>query len=621
MKFSQLAHFIEQIEETSSRLTITNLLAELFKKLNREEIGKTVYLLQGRLAPLYNAIEFGMAEKMIGRAVATALHLDKKKFVQQFKKIGDLGGATEYFKKQMRSLELEDLPAGRQGLSILEVYDILHELATAAKVGSQDIKVQILAKLIRQLDPLSCRYLVRIPIGVLRLGFSDMTVLDAYSWMLKGDKSHRSQIEKAYHVRPDLGQLGYIIKKEGISGLKKIKPAIFTPILMMKAERLSSGQEIIEKIGRCAVEYKYDGFRLQVHFKKSEIRNPKSETNFKSKIINPKHKIQVRLYSRNLEDVSFMYPDVIEGVKKEVRANEIIFEGEAIGFDPHSGNFLPFQQTVQRKRKYGIEEKAKEIPLKLFAFELLYLDGKSFLDVPYIERRRALEKSIQLTGDIFKDALLLASENILDDPKKLELLFDDAVSKGLEGIVAKKLSGVYKPGAREWNWIKFKRSYSSRIEDSIDCLVMGYDYGKGKRAGFGIGAFLVGIYDEKQDKFLTVCKIGTGLSDEEWRELKVRCKKLEVRSKPALYEVDKMMECDVWISPSIVVEIKADEITKSPVHTAGRKLKSSKSGKAFEVDIPGFALRFPRLEHFRDDKRPEDVTTLKEVDKIYSHGK
>ena len=227
--------------------------------------------------------------------------------------------------------------------------------------------------------------------------------------------------------------------------------------------------------------------------------------------------------------------------------------------------------------------------------------------MPYIERRRALEKSIQLTGNIFKDALLVASENILDDPKKLELLFDDAVSKGLEGIVAKKLSGIYKPGAREWNWIKFKRSYSSRIEDSIDCLVMGYDYGKGKRAGFGIGAFLVGIYDEKLDKFLTVCKIGTGLSDEEWRQLKVESQKLKVKSKPALYEVDKMMECDVWVSPSIVVEIKADEITLSPMH---------KACSQFLDNNKGLALRFPRLIKIRD-KKIDDSTSSFEVYRIY----
>ena len=575
MKFSRLAYFVEQIEKTSSRLSITHLLAELFKKLKEEEIEKTVYLLQGRLAPLYNALEFGMAEKMIGRSVVSALQIDKKVYERQLKKIGDLGATAEYFKKQMRPLDQKDL-------SILEVYDSLYKLATAAKEGSQDVKVQILARLIRELNSLSCRYLVRIPVGVLRLGFSDMTVLDAFSWMIRGDKSLRSTIEKAYHVRPDLGFIGKVIKSDGIEGLKYVKPKLFTPILMMRAERLSSAKEILEKIGRCAVESKYDGFRLQIHYQKSLPAGG-----------------QVRLYTRNLEDASFMYPDVIMGVRNEVKAKEIIFEGEAIGFDPHSKTFLPFQETVQRKRKYGIEEKAKEIPLKLFAFELLYLNGKSYLDTPFMERRIKLLSVIKTTGDIFKDVLLTAPEEITEDEKKLEILFDDAVSKGLEGIIAKKLNGIYKPGAREWNWIKFKRSYSSKIDDTIDCLVMGYDYGKGKRTGFGIGAFLVGIYNEKEDKYLTVAKIGTGLTDEEWKELKVKSQKLKVKSKPALYEVDKMMECDNWISPSIVVEIKADEITKSPSHTAG------------------LALRFPRLEKFRDDKNPQEITTLKEVEKMY----
>lgn len=579
MKFKELARYIKQIEETSSRLSITRLLAELFKKLSKEEIGRTVYLLQGRLAPLFNSLEFGMAEKMIAKSVVVALQIDKKTFNTHFQKIGDLGIATEYFKNQIRTIDQKEL-------SILEVYDKLYELAKAEKKGSQDVKIQILANLIRQLDSLSCRFLVRIPIGLMRLGFSDMTVLDSYSWMIAGDKSLRAVIEKAYHVRPDLGFVGSVIKTEGVSGLKSVKPKLFTPILMMRAERLSSAKEIIEKIGRCAIESKYDGFRLQIHYKKSKVKNQKSKVE------------NIRLYSRNLEDVSFMYPDVMEGVRKEIKADEIIFEGEAIGFDPRKGNFLQFQETVQRKRKYGIEEKAKEIPLKLFAFELLYLNGKNYLDIPFVARRKTLVSVIKTSGDIFKDVLLTAPEEITEDEKKLELLFDDAVSKGLEGIIAKKLNGVYKPGAREWNWIKFKRSYSSKIHDTIDCLVMGYDYGKGKRTGFGIGAFLVGIYDDKQDKFLTIAKIGTGLSDEEWKELKVRSNKLEVKGKPSIYDVDKMMECDVWISPSIVVEIKADEITKSPVHTA--KL----------------ALRFPRLERFRDDKRKEDVTTLKEMEQI-----
>ncbi len=583
MKFKELAVYISKIEETSSRLAITELLADIFKKLSPVEIHDAIYLLQGRVAPLFTKIESGMAEKMVIKSVAYSLNLEKKLFENKYKKIGDLGATVEYFKKEIHSFDEKDL-------SVLEVYQELYKLAVASGPGSQETKIKILGNLVRQLDPLSCCYLVRIPMGVMRLGFSDMTVLDALGWMRTGDKSRRPEIERAYHVRPDLGFIAEQIKKEGIDRIKSIKPKLFTPILMMRAERLSSASEIVEKIGRCAVEEKFDGFRLQVHYNGHEVK----------------------LYSRNLEEVSPMYPDIIAGVKKEIKADNIILEGEAIGYDPVSGNFLPFQETVQRKRKYDIEEKAKEIPLKLFAFDLLYLNGKSCIEVPFAERRKELISVIR-AADKVRATILPAPEEITADAKRLELLFDDAITKGLEGIVAKKLDGIYQAGARGWNWIKFKRSYSSKIEDTIDCLVMGYDYGKGKRTDFGIGAFLVGVFDEKADQFVTVAKIGTGLTDEEWRQLKVKSSKFKIQKKPNNYLVDKAMECDVWVAPNIVVEIKADEITRSPVHTAGRTLKSSKNGSALEVDVPGFALRFPRLQRFRDDKRPEDVTSLQEL--------
>ena len=593
MKFSELAGYIEKIENTSSRLEITELLANLYKKLSEEEIDKTTYLLQGRVAPMYEKTEFSMAEKMVVRAIVLALNLDKKLFDSHYEKIGDLGKTVEFFKKQISLFDEKDL-------AVTEVFAELYRMAIVSGKGSQEIKVNILSNLIRQLDSISCRYLVRIPTGVMRLGFSDMTVLDSLSWMIGGDKSYRSVIEHAYHVRPDLGFIGRTIKKKGIEELKYIKPSIFTPILMMRAERLSSGKEIIGKIGECAIEDKYDGLRLQAHFSKSK---------------------GVKLYSRNLEEVTSMYPDIVEGIKKEIHANEVIFEGEAIGFDPHSGTFLPFQETVQRKRKYDIEKMARQIPLKLFVFELLNLEGTTYLNVPYIERRRKLEKIIRVTGDIFKDTIIVAPEFIAKDEKEIELEFDDAISKGLEGIIAKKLSGIYQAGARGWNWIKFKRSYSAKIEDTIDCLIMGFDYGKGKRTDFGIGAFLVGVYNEDQDKFVTVAKIGTGLSDIEWKELKKRCDKYTTVNKPVLYDVDKAMSVDIWVKPVLVAEIRADEISRSPVHTAGRKMKPTKTRNAVKIDIPGFALRFPRLERFRDDKRPEDVTTLKELDKMFHSQK
>jgi DNA ligase-1 len=590
MKFSQLSTFFEKIELTSSRLEITNLLAELFQKLSVDEIKFTLYLLQGRVVPLYQKIEFGIAEKMIVKSVLIAFSLEKKFFLDRYKKIGDLGKTVESFKQETLSLETKDL-------SIRDVYLSLLNLAKQSGEGSQERKINYLVDLLRQLDPLSCRYIVRIISGTLRLGFSDMTVLDAFSWMIKKNKTLRKEIEKAYHVLPDLGEIGQILKEKGIDGLKKINPRIGVPILMMRAERLSSAKEIIKKIGQCAVEPKYDGFRLQIHFNK--------KNDF------------IRLFSRNLEDVTFMYPDIIEAVKKQIKAKEIIFEGEAVGFNPQTGDFLPFQETVQRKRKYGIEEKLKEIPLKLFAFELLYLDGENFLNKKFKERRKRLAQIISSHADPFSDVIIISPELIIDEEKKLELYFEEQIARGLEGIVAKKLDGIYQPGARGWNWIKFKRSYSSKIEDTIDCLIMGYDLGRGKRADFGIGAFLVGVYDEKKDKYVTVAKIGTGLSDEEWRTLKKQCDKFKTKEKPKQYDVDKAMEVDVWLLPALVVEIRADEITRSPVHTAGRKLKPTKTGQAMEVDVAGLALRFPRLERFRNDKNPQDVTTLHELERMY----
>lgn len=213
--------------------------------------------------------------------------------------------------------------------------------------------------------------------------------------------------------------------------------------------------------------------------------------------------------------------------------------------------------------------------------------------------------------------ILLSPVKIAKNPKDIEEYFNEQTKKGLEGVMAKKLSGVYQAGARGWNWIKLKKSYASKLSDTIDAVVMGYDFGQGKRSNFGIGDFLIGIYDAKREVFATVSKIGTGLTDMEWKELKVRSDKLKTKGKPKEYDVDKMMECDVWITPKIVVEIRADEITRSPVHTAGRIMGPSKSGKAAEVKVAGFALRFPRLERFRDDKKPQDATTLPEIEKMY----
>jgi len=592
MTFKTLASYITRIELLSSRLEITKILAELFSKLSPEEFEKTVYLILGRLTPTYKTVNFQMAEKMVIRAVAKAFQIDKTEFVRRYEVVGDIGEVVHKIKLENKSFLSRDI-------EIIEVYERLLTMAQLGGPGSQEEKIVHLSSLLQEIDPLSARYVIRIPLGILRLGFSDMTVLDSLSWMKQGDKKLRPILQKAFHVHPDLGLIGKVLKKDGISKVNMIEPALFTPIIMMKAERLSSGTEIIEKIGKCSVEPKFDGFRLQVH----------------------KMGDAVRLYTRGLDDVTFMYPDVVEGVRKEVDADEAILEGEAIGYDKKENKFLPFQETVQRKRKHGIAAKALEIPLKLFAFELLYLNGKNYIFEPFTKRREELNNIISSSAKIVDSTVLIANDELVDDPQILESIFEDAIGSGLEGIIAKKLDGIYEPGARGWNWIKFKRSYSSKIEDTIDCVVMGYDYGKGKRAEFGIGAFLVGVYDDKTDKFMTIAKIGTGLTDDEWRHLKSISDKLKCTEKPKNYLVDDIMEVDVWINPEIIVEIKADEITRSTMHTAGRQMKPSKSGSSFQVDVPGYALRFPRLERFRSDKTPGESTNVGELISLHKAQK
>ncbi len=582
MKFSDLSKHLEKLEGTTSRNTMIELLADLFRETDPQDIDKIVYLMQGRVVPLYEPLEFGIAEKQMLKAFAFAYSIDDKEILAEYKKIGDLGVLAEKLAVKQKKAS---------NVTVTEVFDALKKVAQTGGAGSVEKKMTIISDLLKSLDPLSARFVSRIPVAKLRLGFSDMTVLDSLSWMIDGTKTHRKEIEPVFNIRPDLGYIAKTVKERGVKGLAEATPVPFTPVLMARAERLSSGEEIINKIGECAVEPKFDGFRLQAHVRGQEIK----------------------LITRNLEDVTFMYPDVVAGIKSQIKVKEAIFEGEAIAYDPDTGEYLPFQITTQRKRKYGIEEMAKKYPLKLITFDLLFLDGNNMIGKAYVERRRLLASIIKEGNTV-----LISEEQVFGDPKKIENFFDDAISRGLEGILAKKLDGTYQAGARGWNWIKFKRSYSASLDDTVDCLVMGYYYGRGKRTAFGIGGFLIGIYDKKSDHYVTIARVGTGLTDEEWKTLAVRGNKLKAKEKPPLYLVDKNLEPDVWIEPEIVVEIKADEITRSPIHTAGRIMKASKSGSAFDVDVPGYALRFPRLEKFRDDRKPEDATSLAEIEKMFS---
>lgn len=561
MTFRQLAEYFQKLEATASRNTMVEVLAELFKEASENEIGQIAYLTQGRVAPLYEPVEFGMAEKMVLKAIALAFKAELDEVANAYKQAGDIGVVAEELSRKRRVSDSSDVG---------QVFEKLSEITKSGGEGSVEKKINLLADILSSIDSVSAKFIARIPVDKLRLGFSDMTVLEGLSWMLDGTKKHKPAIEAAYNIRPDLGIIATSVKKTGTAGVMHMMPRIGTPILVMRAERLTSAVEIIDVIGRCAVEPKIDGLRTQLHLKRDG---------------------EVRLYSRGMENVTDMYPDVLLAIKQELSwADEIILDGEAIGFDPKTGKFLPFQETTQRKRKYDIDQFSKNIPLRLVVFDALYQNGVSLIDKPYVERRKIVEK---LKGPI----IVPADMQILSEASEVEDYFQECMKKGLEGIMAKKLDGGYQAGARGWNWIKLKGSYTEKLNDTVDAVVMGMDFGQGKRNSFGVGAFLVGVFDAKTDTFKTVSKIGTGLTDDEWRKLAADSERLKVKEKPKNYDVNKLMNVDVWFKPELVGEFRADELTKSPMHTAG------------------LAMRFPRLVRWRE-KKPEDTTSPQELGKI-----
>jgi len=571
MKFAELARYLQKLEGTRSRNEMTVILAQLFGQANPEDARLIAYLSQGRLGPAYASPDMGIADKMMVKALGPEAE-------KLFKKRGDLGLVVE----KLKNSKLQKL---KTNLDIKEVHQKLLEIAGTGGQGSQERKQELIRKLLDELDAVSAKYAVKIILGKLRTGFSDMTVLDSLSWMLAGDKSQRGEIEKIYNVRADLGEVAKQIKQTKNIKQIKMEPEIGTPVLMARAERAKNPGEIWARNGRCAVEYKLDGLRIQAHIMKSQISNLRSQINSKLKNSN------IKLFSRGLEDVTHMYPDICEGLQKQIKHNCIV-EGEMIAVG-ENGRFLAFQETVQRKRKYDIAAMAKKVPLKIYLFDVLLLNKTDMTHRTNMERWEELEKLVG-PGRVVK----LMPRIQIETEIEIEKYFKQALAAGTEGIIAKKLDGPYQAGARDFNWIKYKKSYTqSALADTIDAVVMGYDAGQGKRAGFGIGDFLIGVYQPDLDGFVTVAKIGTGLTDTEWRELKLKLQSAKTQNKPENYKVGKQMECDHWVSPKIVVEILADEITRSPMHSSG------------------YALRFPRLVTFRE-KKPEDSTTVAEIKKM-----
>ncbi|MEI6887112.1 MAG: ATP-dependent DNA ligase [bacterium] len=605
---------LEILEKLHSRNEISSKLSELFKELKKEEVEKVVYLLQGRVYPKYVPLEFNLANKQIINFLVGYFLLPESEVIEGFQRFGDLGNYIFSLSETKVSEVLKKF--GQGDLVITEYYDLAKSITGISGKDSVKRKLELLKSIVFKLDPLSSKYFIRMLSGNLRLGLSDKTIIDSLSYFISNDKTYSEQIERGYGAISDLGKIATLVKEKGVEGVSDLKLIPGIPVASKLVEREKNVEAIWERMPNPLVQAKYDGLRCQLHLideknidkfieeniTKKEIPTQLSivETNDTSKVEENKEMRRVRLFSRNQESLTDMFPDVSLTLSK-IGVESIIMDSEVLGYDAKNDKFFPFQETMQRKRKYGILEKALSIPVKCMIFDILYLNGEDLTEKPLEERIEILEKVLKEFNKGNNDGILVCSKNIFaNDTKEIQNIFDKYIDEGLEGIITKAKGTKYDPGTRNFDWIKLKRSSDSTLNDTIDAVVLGYYTGKGSRTEFGVGTILVGVYDKDSDSFKTLAKVGTGFTEEKLKEAYSDLEQIRIKECPKNVVIDSKLVPDVWVIPQIVCEIEADEITKSESHTAN------------------YSLRFPRIKKWGRDKGATETTSIKEIEEMFN---
>jgi DNA ligase-1 len=579
MEFSILVDSLYKMESTRKRLELTRFLVELFEKTPNEIISKIVYLIQGKLRPDFEGIELGVAERIAMRSISKSSGIPIKKIETEYRKGGDLGHAASIIleQKTQTTFLVEDITVER-------VYETLFKIAKLEGSHSQDMKMKYISSLLNDASPLEANYILKLLLGTLRLGVAENTVMDALAIAFSGDKDNRKILQHAYNVSSDLGKVAETIASGGIEEVKKFKIILFNPIRPMLADRIKSEEEAIEKMGNAfAAEYKLDGERVQLH-----IEGEKME-----------------LFSRSLENISSYYPDIIEKIPKNIQVDNIIVEAEIVAINENTGEFLPFQELMHRRRKYKIEKAVTQYPITVNFFDILYCNGKSCLELNYKDRRKKLEESVK--EDNFAKYIPMS---IVTNKNEIEDFMENSINAGSEGLMLKLLDKPYQAGSRGSHWLKLKREYQNELGDSLDLVVIGGFFGKGRRTG-SYGTLLLATYDEDEDAFTSICKVGTGFTDEDLDQLyQMLNPKVTIKKNPRIISE---MDADVWFEPELVIEVVASEITLSPIHKAAMdKIRKE----------AGLALRFPKFTgKIRVEKAVEDASTNEEIIALYKGQK
>ena len=580
MQFSQVAEYFSRMEKTPKRLELTSILSELFSKS-----GKSVkilsYLVQGKIAPDYEGKELYMADRLIVKGLHELSGRSEDEIDRILARTGDIGSVAEEILQRHAQKGLFQID-----LTLEDVFDSLSKISELRGHGSTNNRVKLYEKMLMNATPLEARFITRIITGKLRLGVSDATILAALEACFDAT-DRKESVENAYNFHPDMGYIASLLMNGKLEDLDSIGPEPFVPIKVMLAERLPDIDSIIEKMGsKAALEYKYDGLRTQIHFRDGVVK----------------------LFSRSDENVTDQFPDIVENFGRTFNCRSCILDGEAVPYNPETGELYPFQMVSQRRgRKYDIEKTRSEIPVVVFLFDVVYLDGKSYASVPYTSRRETLE-------NLFKenDSFKLARRIVTGNHDEVQTFFEQSISDGCEGLVIKNIteSSVYKAGARGWLWIKLKRDYQSEMADTVDLAVVGAFHGHGRRKGT-YGALLMAVFNDDSQQFQTVCKLGTGFTDDTLRALPKMLQQFRSEEKPP--DVSSNMTPDVWFHPGLIMEVSGAEITLSPVHTCSFGIHRKDSG---------LSIRFPRFTgRFRDDKDVFSITKASEIDEMFMNQK
>lgn len=578
MLYKELAQFYESLDSTNSRLEKTVLLAKFLTKINELNLEPILLLIQGRVYPEWESKKIGVAGKLVAKAIANSMGHSESEVIKQFKKTGDLGQVAFNLCKNKKQQTLFS-----KQLTIKEVFTTLQKLAEHEGIGSQDVKLSNIHKLLGSASQLEAKFITRTILEDLRIGIALGTIRDAiayafYTKNLEYDKEKNSiifemkdnlnieqqkeLIKRALDLTADLAIVINHIK-EG-KNLNEISLEVSTPCKAMLARKERTFQDAFKRTNLpCRVEYKYDGFRLQVH----------------------KNNNEVHLFTRSLENVTKQFPDVVLAIQKQVTAKKCILDGELVGFDKKTHKYLPFQKISQRiRRKYEIEKMSEDFPVELNVFDIMFLETKVLIDEPFEKRLKELEKIIKQE----ERKIVLAKGKIISTENEAQKFYEESLKAGNEGIMLKDLQGLYEPGGRVTAWIKFKP-----VMQELDLVIVGAEWGEGKRSNW-LTSFTLACQNE-DGEFLEIGKVGTGfkeLANEDGVTFEELTKLLE-----PLIISEKQKE--VKTKPEIVIEIQYEEIQKSTSYSSG------------------FALRFPRVTRLRPDRNVEDITFLEDIQDLY----